>query len=87
MLASANVNNASQDVYTVPAGKNALVEIFIWANQAPNDITLKINNLAILTRSLSSPDLLQLKITLNEGDVINVSTTNDTNVHVAGLLI
>lgn len=82
MLAVATVNNTEQTVYTVPAGKNAMIYLSVFSPNA-SSLTVKINNVVYF--SSQSVDFFQEKFLLNAGDAISIATAGQVNVFVYGM--
>lgn len=82
MLAVASINNTEQTVYTVPAGKTAMVQLYIFS---PNnsDLTVKINN--TLYYSALSVSYFSEKLVLNAGDTISIASSGQVNAFVNGM--
>lgn len=82
MLAIATINNEEQTVYTVPAGKTAMVQVYIFS---PNNssLTIKINNTTYYFAP--SVNFFSEKLVLNAGDTISVATNGQVNVFISGM--
>lgn len=84
MLAETTINNSEELVYTVPIDKNILADIMIQIS-SPGNVTVKINNRTLLEVQFDDTDLLQVKIILNSGDSVRISTTGTVNVFIGGV--
>ncbi len=82
MLAIATINNQEQVVYTVPAGKAAMVQLYVFLPNNSN-LTVKINN--TLYYSASSVSWFSEKLVLNAGDTIAVGSNGQANVFIHGM--
>ncbi len=82
MLAIATINNEEVTVYTVPPGKTAMVQLYVFL-PGNSGITVKINNTVYY--SASSASWFSAKLVLNEGDTITVSSDGQANVFVSGM--
>ncbi|MEM2073966.1 MAG: hypothetical protein QW228_06310 [Candidatus Aenigmatarchaeota archaeon] len=82
MLSIATINNEEVTVYTVPTGKTAMVQLYVFL---PNDsnITVKINNTVYY--SAPSASWFSEKLVLNAGDTITISSDGQANVFVNGM--
>lgn len=83
MLARANINNTSTNVYTPPTGKKAYVYCDIWV-LTPGSLTVKIGDIVYWEHSNVSGQI-SIKLVIDSSDVLNISTTGNVNVFVHGV--
>ncbi len=84
MLAVMSLNNETDRVvYAVPTNKKAVVYVDLWAVSANSNVTIKINNVVYFTGNVA--DKLSLKLALDAGDNIKITTPGQINVFVHGL--
>jgi hypothetical protein len=88
MLAKMQVNNTAVDVYTCPPGKRAYVYVDVASDNGSNvSITVKVGDgTTFYTYWTGTTNFLSLKLVLDGGDVVNVSTTGIVNVFVYGIV-
>lgn len=82
MLAIATINNEEQTVYTVPAGKTAMVQLYVFLPDS-SSLTVKINNTVYY--SSASVNYFSEKLVLNAQDSITISSNGQANVFVHGM--
>ena len=79
-----SINNQSDVlVYTVPIGKKAVVFVDIWAFAPKTNVVVKINNYDYFSSTVDYD--LSIKLILDSGDNITISSTGQINVFVHGL--
>jgi len=88
MLAKMQINNTTADVYTCPPGKRAYVYVDVASDNGSNvSITVKVGDgTTFYTYWTGTTNFLSLKLVLDGGDVVNVSTTGIVNVFVYGIV-
>jgi len=88
MLAKMQINNTTADVYTCPPGKRAYVYVDVASDNGSNvSITVKVGDgTTFYTYWTGATNFLSLKLVLDGGDVVNVSTTGIVNVFVYGIV-
>jgi hypothetical protein len=87
MLARTQVSNATANVYTCPAGKKAYVFVDVASdNGSQVNMTLSIGDgTNFLTYWTGVTNFLSVKLVLDGGDVVRVSTNGVVNVFVYGI--
>jgi|YNPMSStandDraft_1061717.scaffolds.fasta_scaffold05232_7 hypothetical protein len=86
MIATASNITTETTVFTCPANKKAIAEIYLCSNDSAETI-LKINDIVCVSMPLSTT--LSIKLILEAGDTVKVSSpvSGSVNVIISGLLI
>jgi hypothetical protein len=87
MLARTQLNNTTANVYTCPSGKKAYVFVDVASdNGSQVSVTLSIGDgTTFYTYWTGSTNFLSVKLVLDGGDVVRVSTNGVVNVFVYGI--
>jgi hypothetical protein len=87
MLARTQISNATANVYTCPTGKKAYVFVDVASDDGSQvDLTLSIGHgTNFLTYWTGVTNFLSVKLVLDSGDAVRVSTNGVVNVFVHGI--
>jgi len=87
MLARTQISNATANVYTCPSGKKAYVFVDVVSNDGSQvSVTLSIGDETnFQTYWTGETNFLSVKLVLDGGDVVRVSTDGLVNVFVYGI--